>query len=67
MNENEKKAFARHLNETNAPVKIAGMTYYPAQILEDCDPIAYRVLMRDYIDELHEYLDDESLTELGLK
>lgn len=66
MNENHKKAFNRHLNETHAPIRIAGMTYYPAQVLEECDPIAYRVLLTDYIDELREYLDEESLAEMGV-
>ena len=38
------------LNECYGEVKIGGITFYPADILKDCDPTAYRCGYSDYCD-----------------
>lgn len=40
--------FDEVLNDCYPAVKIAGINFYPADILAECDPIAYRVAMNDY-------------------
>jgi hypothetical protein len=35
-------------------VKIGQMTYYPSQVLKECDPIAYRIGMWEYAESLAE-------------
>jgi hypothetical protein len=40
------------LNELYEPYEIAGVTLYPADILANSDPIAYRIAMADYIDAI---------------
>jgi hypothetical protein len=40
--------FDEMLDECYEPWTIAGMTYYPSQILFECDPIAYRVTLSDW-------------------
>lgn len=39
------------LDETG-PVHVAGLTFYPSDILKNCDPIAYRCTVADYEDML---------------
>jgi len=38
------------LDEVYEPYNMGGMEYMPSQILKECDPIAYRVSLADYID-----------------
>lgn len=33
-------------------IKVAGYTFYPSQILKECDPIAYRCGLNDYADSM---------------
>lgn len=40
------------IDETTEPVKIWGMEYSPSQVLQDVDPIAYRVGFNDWLDGL---------------
>ena len=40
------------INETTELVEIWGMKYEPATVLQECDPIAYRVGFHDWLDGL---------------
>lgn len=44
------EAFDQMLDECYEPWTMNGMTYYPSDILYNCDPIAYHVGVRDYND-----------------
>lgn len=46
--------FDEMLNETHDVVRIAGIDFYPADILKNCDPIAYNVYCADYLSQLEE-------------
>lgn len=43
--------FDEMLDETYPVVKIGELTFYPSQILKQCDPIAYRIGVSEYEDE----------------
>lgn len=45
------------LNECYEPVQVGGLTFDPADVIYNCDPIAYRCGLIDYIDSIEE--DDE--------
>ena len=47
------------IDETTEPVKIWGMEYSPSQVLQDVDPIAYRVGFNDWLDTLDNCEDCE--------
>lgn len=49
MNRNE--AFDEMLNEIYSPFAMGDLTFYPADILAECDPIAYRCAVADYESE----------------
>jgi hypothetical protein len=40
--------FNEMLDECYPTVEIGGITFYPSQIVKDCDPIAYRVWLSDW-------------------
>ena len=40
--------FDEMLEECYPTIEIAGITFYPSDILFECDPIAYRVSVNDY-------------------
>jgi hypothetical protein len=42
--------FDEMLDETYPVVKIGELTFYPSQILKQCDPIAYRIGVSEYED-----------------
>jgi hypothetical protein len=42
------------LDEVYPVVKIGYLTFYPSQILKECDPIAYRIGLQEYLDSLAE-------------
>ena len=42
------EAFDEMLNEIYPPFVMGELTFYPADILAECDPIAYRVSVSDY-------------------
>jgi hypothetical protein len=46
--------FDDFLDEVYPVVKIGEMTFYPSQILKNCDPIAYRIWLSEYEDMLDE-------------
>jgi hypothetical protein len=43
-----REQFDEYLNDCHDPVVIAGILFYPADILKECDPIAYRVYLNDF-------------------
>jgi hypothetical protein len=46
--------FDEFLDEAYPVVKIGELTFYPSQILKNCDPIAYRIGVSEYEDMLDE-------------
>ena len=42
------------LNECYPPVEVAGLTFEPSDVIFNCDPIAYRCGLIDYIDSIEE-------------
>lgn len=40
--------FDEYLNDCHDPVMIAGILFYPADILKECDPIAYHCYLNDF-------------------
>lgn len=44
--------FDQYLNDTYEEITIMGITFSPAKVLRECDPIAYRVYCQDFIDEM---------------
>jgi hypothetical protein len=43
--------FDEMLNESYGAYRIGELTFYPADILAKCDPIAYRIEVADYESE----------------
>jgi len=48
MSDKRNEMFDEMLDESYPKVLIAGITFYPADILAECDPIAYRVGLNDW-------------------
>lgn len=46
--------FDEMLDECYEVVKIGYLTFYPSQILKECDPIAYQIGVQEYIDSILE-------------
>jgi hypothetical protein len=46
--------FDEMLDDVYPVVKIGELTFYPSQILKDCDPIAYRIGVSEFEDFLEE-------------
>ncbi len=44
--------FEEFLDEVTEQIEILGMFYAPSYVLKECDPIAYRVTMSDWLDSL---------------
>ncbi len=42
--------FDEMLDECYPVVKIGELTFYPSQILKNCDPIAYNIGVSEYMD-----------------
>jgi len=42
--------FDEMLDDVYPVVKIGDVTFYPSQILKQCDPIAYRIAVSEYED-----------------
>lgn len=53
----QEEMYDNFLNEVIPPVVIGALTYDPAYVLKNVDPIAYRVGMSDYLDSMEEYND----------
>lgn len=45
--------------DSDGPVNVLGMEFYPSDILKNCDPIAYRCGKNDYIDSLDKEDNDD--------
>ena len=50
----EEQAYIEMLNECYPVVKIGYAEFYASDILRECDPIAYRIGLSDYVDSLEE-------------
>ena len=50
----EEEMFDEMLDECYPVVKIGELTFYPSQILKECDPIAYRIGVSEYEDMVDE-------------
>ena len=66
ISENE---FDEYLDEVEGRVTVAGMGFYPSDILKSCDPVAYRCAKNDYesnydLDDVEEYNDLKDELEL---
>ena len=46
--------FDEYLDMEYEPIGIAGLFFYPSQVLYACDPVAYRIYAQDYLDLLEE-------------
>jgi hypothetical protein len=46
--------FDEYLDMEYQEVSIAGLSFYPSQVLYACDPTAYRIYAQDYLDLLEE-------------
>jgi hypothetical protein len=42
--------FEDFLDDTYEPYKIGDLTFYPSQVLRECDPVAYRCYLSDWED-----------------
>lgn len=51
--------FDEMLDETHPEIKIGNLTFYPSQVLANCDPIAYQISVQEYADFLQEQEDEE--------
>jgi hypothetical protein len=49
--------FKDFLDETVEIIEIFGMQYSPSYVLKECDPIAYRVTLSDWLDTLDDCED----------
>ena len=57
------------LDEIEGSITVAGMEFYPSDILKSCDPVAYRCAKNDYesnydLDDVEEYNDLKDELEL---
>lgn len=46
--------FDEFLDEAYEPTSVAGLTFYPSQVLFNCDPVAYTIYGNDYMSETME-------------
>jgi hypothetical protein len=46
--------FDEMLDDCYEPMQIGSGTFYPSQILKNCDPIAYQIGLSEYEDSLEE-------------
>ena len=54
------EAYVDMLNECYEPVKIGYAEFYASDILKNCDPIAYRIGLSEYIEEYLNEQEDEN-------
>ena len=52
--EQAKDDYDAYLNDCYGVVSVGYSEFYPADILKNCDPIAYRCGFADYVDSLSE-------------
>ena len=46
------KMYNEMINETSGIIQIGYITFEPAQVLEECDTVAYRCGLNDYYDSI---------------
>jgi hypothetical protein len=56
--EAQEEGFCEMLDEMYPVVKMGELTFYPSQILKSCDPVAYRIELTDYLDDLNDKMND---------
>jgi hypothetical protein len=56
--ENSAELFDEMLDELYPTFKMGELTFYASQILKSCDPVAYRIELIDYLDDLSDQLSD---------
>lgn len=56
--ENSAELFEEMLDELYPTFKIGELTFYASQILKACDPIAYRIELADYLNDLGDQLSE---------
>jgi hypothetical protein len=56
--------FDEMLDESYPVFQIGDLTFYPSQILRECDPVAYRQSLLDFEDAILENEKEEHFTEL---
>jgi hypothetical protein len=56
--EAQEEGFRQLLDEIYPVVKMGELTFYPSQILKSCDPVAYRIELTDYLDDLSDKMND---------
>jgi hypothetical protein len=54
MNIQRIRIFDEMLDEWWPEWKFGEQTFYPSQILADCDPVSYEIKAKDYLNQLHE-------------
>jgi hypothetical protein len=59
-----KSWFDEMLDESYPVFQIGDLTFYPSQILRECDPIAYRQSLLDFEDTILENEKEEHFLEL---
>lgn len=52
--------FTSYFNDAQDDVEVAGMTFYAAEVLKACDPIAYREEFLAYLDGLLRDAEDKA-------
>jgi hypothetical protein len=55
LEEELRMQFDDYLNDSHDTVTIAGMVFFPSDILKECDPVAYRI----FLNEFESYLENE--------
>jgi hypothetical protein len=50
IDEDKAKELYDEALDEQGEVKVGTLTFYPSQILKECDPIAYRVGFSDWLD-----------------
>lgn len=51
--------FDEMLDETGEPAKVGSLQFSPSEVLHNCDPVAYRIGLDEFIDYLQEQEDEE--------
>jgi hypothetical protein len=51
--------FDEMLDETGEPARVGSLQFSPSEVLHNCDPIAYRIALDEYVDFLQESEDEE--------
>jgi hypothetical protein len=54
--------FDQYLNDTYDEITILGITFSPAKVLLECDPIAYRIYCQDFIDEMEKEKNEQAIS-----